>query len=271
MTENGQTIVNYIIGTCTDNSVVSWLQSITHQIEFMNVLRFYQESGILEDLHKHRERHIDIVFVAHGRIVAEFMPAGGLVPGTAIRDTILYSPWNCKIDGSAAYSIAQGSIRMENRNFINLVNFEPNPLPYHWNSMRQSRHNIPGIILSPLVPEEQAWAYFQALWTQRTMDIDSRVIIPYVVPQGLVNAFGEIPFCVFLFAASFVLMLNGGTATVHLAACLDRAGSSPMPVEWRTQYAWTNDGAFMSVNMDERNVNPALFRAFISLFDRNRR
>ncbi len=271
MTENGQKIMDYIIGTCTDNSVVSWLQSKTHQIEFTNILRFYQESVILEDLYKHRERHIDIVFVAHGRIVAEFMPAGGLVPGTAIRDTILYSPWNCKIDGSAAYSIAQGSIRMENRNVINLVHFEPNPLPHHWNSMRQSRHNIPGIILSPLVPEEQAWAYFQALWTQRTMDIDSRVIIPYVVPQFLVNAFGEIPFCVFLFAASFVLMLNGGTATVHLAACLDRAGSSPMPVEWRTQYAWTNDGAFMSVNMDERNVNPALFRAFRSLFDRNRR
>ncbi|RXN13483.1 complement C1q 2 isoform X2 [Labeo rohita] len=267
MTEDGQKIINYIIGTCTDNSVISWLQSKTHQIEFTNVLRFYQESGILEDLHKHRERHIHIVFVAHGRIVAEFMPAGGLVPVPIIRDTILYSPWNCKIDGSAAYSVAQGSINMSNRTFSSL----PNPFPNRWNSMRESRYNIPGIILSPFVPEEQAWTYFQVLWRQRTMEIDGRVIIPYLVRQNLVNAFGEIPFCVFLFAASFMPCLFEGTATVHLAACLDRAGSPLMPVEWRTQYAYTNDGAFMSVNMDQRNVNPGLFRAFRSLFDRHHR
>lgn len=103
------------------------------------------------------------------------------------------------------------------------------------------------------------------------MEIDSRVIIPYVVPQHQVNAFGEIPFYIFVFAASFILMLNKATATVHLAACLDHAGSMERPVEWRTQYAYTNDRAVMSVNMDERIVNPALFRAFRSLFDRNRR
>ncbi|XP_043079689.1 uncharacterized protein LOC122354068 [Puntigrus tetrazona] len=271
MTEDGQKIMNYIIGTCTENSVVSWLQSRTHQIEFTNVLRFYQEKGILEELSKRRGGHMDLVFVAHGRIVAEFMPAGVLVPGYTIRDTILYSPWNCRIDDTAAYSIAQGNIRIDNRNFSNLRSFEPDPLPDRWNSMLQSRHNIPGIILSPLFPEELAWGYFNEHWTRRTMDIDSRVIVPYVVPQFLVAAFGEIPFCVLLFAASFVLMLNGGTATAHLAACLDRGQSPERREEWRTQYAWTNDEAFMSVDMDERIMNPDLFRALRSLFDRNRR
>ncbi|KAL1268588.1 hypothetical protein QQF64_033951 [Cirrhinus molitorella] len=273
MTEDAQNIMNYIIGTCTDNSVVSWLQTFTCQIAFLNLLRFYLERlrYVLEDLREHHGTHIDIVFVAHGRIVADFMPAGGLAPVPTIRDTILYSPWNCKIDGSAAYSIAQGSINMMNRKFGSSDRFEPNSLPRHWNSMRQSRHNIPGILLSPLFPEEQAWAYFQELWRQRTMEIDSRVIIPYVVPQRQVDIFGEIPFYVFIFAASFILMLNGATATVHLAACLDRAGSAERPVEWRTQYAYTNDGAVMSVNLDERNVNPAIFRAFRSMFDRNRR
>lgn len=133
MTENAQNIMNYIMGTCTDNSVVSWLQTLTHQIAFVNLLRFYLERliYILDDFHKHQGKHIDTVFVAHGRTVAEFMPAGGLVPVPTIHDTILYSPWNCKIDGSAAYSIAQGSINMINRNFGSLARFEPNPLPHH--------------------------------------------------------------------------------------------------------------------------------------------
>ncbi|KAI2660974.1 Apolipoprotein L4 [Labeo rohita] len=133
MTENAQNIMNYIMGTCTDNSVVSWLQTLTHQIAFVNLLRFYLERliYILDDFHKHQGKHIDTVFVAHGRTVAEFMPAGGLVPVPTIHDTILYSLWNCKIDGSAAYSIAQGSINMINRNFGSLARFEPNPLPHH--------------------------------------------------------------------------------------------------------------------------------------------
>ncbi len=271
MTENGQKIMNFIIGTCTDDSVLLWLQ--LNQNVFINLLRFYLERliCILGDFSKHRGRHIDIVFVAHGRINTVFMPAGSLAPSPNIRNTILYSPWNCQIDAYAAYSIAQGSIDMRNIKFMNLVNCESNPLPEDWNYMRQSRHNIPEIILSPLVPEEPAWTQFMTLCTQGIIDIDGRAIIPFLVPKDLVTAFGEIPFYMFVFAASFMLAFFGATATVHLAACLGRAESLPMPVEWRTQYAYTYDGAFMSVNIDEMKGIPTLLRAFLLLFNRNHR
>ncbi|XP_051717011.1 uncharacterized protein LOC127494867 [Ctenopharyngodon idella] len=275
MNENGQNIMDYIMGTCTDNTVISWLQGITHQIEFVNLLRFFLENlaPILEDLTRPDGGHIDIVFVAHGTIVDQFMPAGGLVPTPTIRDTILYSPWNCSIDSHAAFGIAQGNIQVTNREFYNTRNtlyYEPNPLPRCWNSMRRSLHNIPGILLSPVTPEERAWALFHQFWMNRSMEID-RVIIPYVVPQNMVNAFGEIPLYMFIFVTSFILMVQGKTATVHLAACLDRAGSPPRPAEWRRQYAYTSDGTVMTMYMDDRYMNSMLFRALRSLFDRNRR
>ncbi|XP_048044487.1 uncharacterized protein LOC125267169 isoform X1 [Megalobrama amblycephala] len=272
LTENGQNIMAYIMGTCTDNEVVSWLRELTHQIEFVNLLRFYLErlSCILPDLSTPDGDHIDIVFVAHGRIVDQFMPAGGLVPTPNITDTILYSPWNCKIDSNTAFGIAQGFIQVTDREFYNTRNrlyYEPNPLPDRWNSMRRSLHNIPGILLSPVTPEEGAWAFFDWLWESRSMEIEDRVIIPYVVPQLLVNAFGEIPLYIFIFVTSFMLMIFNKTATVHLAACLGRAGSPEKPVEWRTQYAFTSDETHMTVSMDDRYLNSMLFRALRSMFD----
>ncbi|XP_056094789.1 uncharacterized protein LOC130073415 [Rhinichthys klamathensis goyatoka] len=276
MTENGQRIMAYIMGTCTDNRVVSWLQVLSNQTEFVNLLRYFLErlDHILPDLSLPSGGHIHIVFVGHGSIVDQFMPSAVLVPTPNIIDTILYSPWNCAIDANAAYAIAQGSIRVTDREFYNnskTAYYEPIPLPDRWNSMRASLHNIPGILLAPLTPEEGAWALFHQFWMNRSMEIEDRVIIPYLVPQCLVNAFGKIPLYMFIFATSFLLMLSNKTATVHLAACLVRDGSTPRPVEWRTQYAYTSDGTWMSVNMDNRNMNTDLYRALRSLFDRNRR
>ncbi|XP_077053700.1 uncharacterized protein LOC143706042 [Siphateles boraxobius] len=276
MNENEQRIMNYIMGTCTDNTVLSWLQTVTHQIEFVNLLRFLLENldPIFDDLTNPSGVDIDIVIVAHGSIVAEFMYAGGLVPTPNIRDTILYSPWNCSIDSNTAFAIAQGFIRVTNREFYNNSNIahcEPNPLPDHWNSMRGSLHNIPGILLAPVTPEERAWDFFQQFWENRGMEVEDRVIIPYVVPQNMVNAFRQIPLYMFIFVTSFILMRYNKTATVHLAACLGREGSPLRPVEWRTQYAYTSDGTVMTVNMENRNMNTVFFRALSSLFDRIRR
>ncbi|XP_067252600.1 uncharacterized protein [Chanodichthys erythropterus] len=272
LTEDGQNIMAYIMGTCTDNTVVSWLQGVTHQIEFVNLLRFVLENfgSIPEDLTRPDGKHIDIVFVAHGSIVDQFMPAGGLVPTPNIRDTILYSPWNCLIDSRAAFGIAQGNIQVTDREFYNTSNelyYEPNPLPDHWNCMRRSLHDIPGILLSPVTPEERAWAFFHQFWMDRSMEIEDRIIIPYLVPQNMLNAFRQIPLYMFIFVTSFVLMLSGRTATVHLAACLGRAGSPPMPAEWRTQYAFTSDRTVMTMYMDDRYMNSMLFTALRSLFD----
>ncbi|XP_067240111.1 uncharacterized protein [Chanodichthys erythropterus] len=273
LTEDGQKIVNYIMGTCTDSTVVSWLRDLTHQIEFVNLLRFSLErlSCILPDLSTPDGGHIDIVFVAHGSIVDQFMPAGVLVPTPTIIDTILYSPWNCKIDSNTAFGIAQGFIQVTDREFYNTSNmlyYEPNPLPDRWNNMRGSLHDIPVILLSPVTPEEGAWTFFHQLWRNRSMEIEDRVIIPYLVPQDQVKAFGEIPLFIFIFVTSFMLRCCDKTATVHLAACLGRAGSPEKPVEWRTQYAYTSDETHMTMNMDDRNMNPMLFEALTSLFDR---
>ncbi|XP_048044490.1 uncharacterized protein LOC125267169 isoform X2 [Megalobrama amblycephala] len=271
LTENGQNIMAYIMGTCTDNEVVSWLRELTHQIEFVNLLRFYLErlSCILPDLSTPDGDHIDIVFVAHGRIVDQFMPAGGLVPTPNIIDTILYSPWNCSIDSRAAFGIAQGFIQVTDREFYNTSNMlycEPNPLPNRWNSMQRSLHNIPGILLSPLTPEEEAWTFF--LLNNGGLFTKDCVVIPYVVPQNMVNAFGAIPLYILIFLSSFILMLYGKTATVHLAACLGRAGSPPRPVEWRRQYAYTSDETHMTMSMDDfRHISSRLLNALRSLFD----
>ncbi|XP_048044485.1 uncharacterized protein LOC125267167 [Megalobrama amblycephala] len=272
LTEDGQNIIAYIMGTCTDSTVISWLQGATCQIEFLNVLLFVLENfgSIPEDLTRPDGRHIDIVFVAHGSIVDQFMPAGFLVPTPTIRDTILYSPWNCSIDSSAAFGIAQGNIQVTNREFYNTSNrlyCEPDPLPDHWNCMRESLHNTPGILLSPVTPEDEAWAFFHQFWMDRSMEIEDRIIIPYLVPQNMVNAFRQIPLYMFIFVISFVLMLSGKTATVHLAACLNRREESTlMPDEWRTQYAFTSDGTVMTVNM-VTEMNSRLFIALRSLFD----
>ncbi|ROL53556.1 hypothetical protein DPX16_2198 [Anabarilius grahami] len=273
LTGNGQKIMDYIMGTCTDDEVVSWLQELTNRIDFLNLLQFFLErlNHIFPDLSTPDGGHIDIVFVAHGRIINRFMPAGILVPTPNIRDTILYSPWNCRLNACAAFGIAQGFIQVTNRVFHNrngnTVYCEPDPLPQRWNSMRGSRCDIPVILLSPLTPEEGAWALFHELWVNRGMEIEDRIIIPYLVPQNQVNAFGVVPLYIFIFVTSFILMLYGRTATVHLAACLGRKETPLMPEEWRTQYAYTNDGTEMTMNLDNRNMNPMLFEALTSMFD----
>ncbi|XP_051717013.1 uncharacterized protein LOC127494868 isoform X2 [Ctenopharyngodon idella] len=273
LTENGQNVMDYIMGTCTDSTVISWLEGITHQIELVNLLRFVLENlgPLIKDFISPGGGHIDIVIVGHGRIINQFMPAGGLVPTPTIRDTILYSPWNCSIDSYAAFGIAQGLIDVTNRQFYytsNMLYYEPNNLPQRWNSMRRSLHNIPGILLYPLTPEEEAWTFFHFLLNNGGLFTEDCAIIPYVVPQNMLNAFGEIPLYILIFVTSFILMVQGKTATVHLAACLDRAGSPPRRAEWRRQYAYTSDGTRMTMNMDDfRHISSRLLNALMLMFD----
>lgn len=265
MTKKVQRIMDYIMETCRDNRVLSWLQGKPHQIEFVNLLRFFKErfSPIPEDLSTASGGHIHIVFVAHGGIVDRFMPAGVLVPTPNIRDTILYSPWNCRIDANAAFAIAQGNIHASDRAFFNIAHCQPIPLPDHWNSMRRSQesgHKIPEIRLSPVTPEDGAWRRFYQLMVNRGLEIEGRVIIPYLVPKDQVEAYGEIPLYMFIFLTSFLLKLSNKSATVHLAACLSR-------IQLVRQYAYTSDRMSMTVRIDDQDKNSELFKALRSLFD----
>lgn len=94
MSVTDQSIMNYITATCPDSTVVSWLRQPTRQAEFLNLIRFFKErlTGLLEDLRKPQGHHVHIVFVAHGEITDQFMPASCLAPPPSITETILYSP-----------------------------------------------------------------------------------------------------------------------------------------------------------------------------------
>ncbi|XP_016424813.1 uncharacterized protein LOC107753202 [Sinocyclocheilus rhinocerous] len=107
MTEIGQKIINYVIQSWTDDAVVSWLKTLPHQIQFVNLLYFFTErlNQLPDRLKKNRGGHIDIVIVAHGEITNGLMPASLLMPTPTIIDTVLYSPWNCLIDAYAACEI----------------------------------------------------------------------------------------------------------------------------------------------------------------------
>lgn len=275
LTEIGQKIINYVIQSCTDDEVVSWLKPLPHQTQFVNLLYFFTKrlNQLPDHLKKYRGGHIDIVIVAHGEITKVLMPARLLVPTPTIIDTILYSPWNCLIDANAACAIAEGWNNTEGREFYNLnpsqpVLFQPNPLPDHWNHMRRSFYSVPEILLTPVYPKEPVWEMFQGL--QGHMDRDGRVIIPYLVPKDCVEAFGKMPFFMFIIALSYILMLNEKKATVHLAACLG-GGSEPLQDHCRAQYAYTNDKVSMTVrNRDSFRIF-SLFRAFWAMFNRKGR
>lgn len=273
MTKTGQKIIDYIIQSCTDDEVISWLKTLPHQIQFINLLTFLNNT-VDQDLDRQKKEklggHIDIVIVAHGEITDKLIPAGLLMP-TSIIDTVLYSPWNCLIDACAACAIAEGWKNTEGRDFYNQnqsVLFEPNPLPGHWNHMQRSFLPVPMILLTPLYPEEPVWKEFQRL--QGQMDRDDRVIIPYLVPQDCVEAFGKTPFFMLIFALSYRLMIIQKTATVHLAACLGRGKSELFQTHWRAQYAYTNDRTIMTTR-NRDFMNSRLFRAFRAMFDMNSR
>ncbi|XP_056627622.1 uncharacterized protein LOC130439179 isoform X1 [Triplophysa dalaica] len=206
MTETGQKIINWIIQSCTNDEVVSWLKTLPHQIQFLNLLTFFvlYLKSLPERLMNNAGGHIDIVIVAHGAITNVPLPASLLTPPN-IKDTVLYSPWNCLINSRVASAIAEGWNNTEGRHFYNPnqpVLFEPNPLPDHWNHMQRSFLPVPLIVLTPLQPDEPAWKEFQSL--QGHMDRDGRVIIPYLVPIDCVQALRETPFlCSFLHCPTY--------------------------------------------------------------------
>lgn len=272
LTEQREQIINYISQSWSDNdTVVSWLQM--NPVAFTNLIHFF-----VMEMTQHQERlkeksggHINIVIVAHGEIRNELIPASLMMPTTMITDTVLYSPWNCLIDCFAACAIAEGWNNPEGREFYNCeqnqqVQFEPNPLPPHWNNMRTGTGTffpVPLILLTPVYPEEPVWKKFQEL--KGHMDRDDRVIIPYIVPEYYVKAYGKMPFFMFLIALSYLLMIINKTATVHLAACLGHTESERNSELWRAQYAYTNDKTVMT-NFNRQIRNLKLFRALKAMF-----
>ncbi|KAL6464545.1 hypothetical protein MHYP_G00268620 [Metynnis hypsauchen] len=261
MSEDEQEIVDYIQATCNDPIIISWLKTREHKTDLLNFLRFLRKN-LEEEIRRRNSRDIHIVFVSHGSIDNRFVPAASLVLAN-ILDTVLYSPWNCFINANAAYGIAQGCITLEQRRFLG-GDANPYPLPQHWNSMRRSKQRIPQILLAPVGQEEPVWDIFNKLGgPQQSYD---RIIIPYLVPENLKKGFPVLHFQTVISVLSLVLVTTGIRATVHLAACLGRNKTPLMVEEWKRQYAYTVDKTYMTIDLDERTVDPLLFQAFKLMF-----
>ncbi|XP_036415496.1 uncharacterized protein LOC118799636 [Colossoma macropomum] len=266
MSEDEQEIVDYIQATCHDPIIVSWLETREHKTEILNFLRFIRNNLDKEIRGRNKRDILHIVFVAHGAIVDQFVPAASLVPANII-DTVLYSPWNCLIDACAAYGIAQGCIRLHQTRFLNWLTratVSPNIWPRHWNFMSRPTPDIPQILLAPVGHKEPVWNEFQEIGG--SLQSGDRIIIPYLVPENLKINFPVLHIQTVIYALSIVLMITERRATVHLAACLGRNGTPQMVKEWERQYAYTNDDTIMTFDLDEMTVDPLLFQAFKLMF-----
>ncbi|XP_066508841.1 uncharacterized protein [Hoplias malabaricus] len=267
MDEIGEKVLNYIAATCYNQSVISWLEETDHQVQLLNHLRFVRDhllEYLEEETKRQRRRHLHIVFVAHGTITESFMPAAALVPTPSIIDTLLYSPWNCLINAVAACGIAEGSIKLEERLFLMEETGQKanKNIPSDWNSMRESIYNIPVIMLHSMHPDDDnAWKKFVELGGN--LYREDRIIVPYIMPSEGPG----IPFFVLVFATSFLLMITGVKATVHLVASLDRAGSTPKPKEWAKQYSYTDDETYMTLDRNAKKMDQFLLEAMKSMFD----
>ncbi|XP_030636213.1 uncharacterized protein LOC115817109 [Chanos chanos] len=152
LTNAGQAIVDHVMQNCTDDTVKDWLQNEKNNVLFVNYVRFLnlQFKSYQDEMEKRLHYGlIHIVFVAHGRITGNRVPASRLLPLKSIDDVVLYSPWNCSIDAKVAAGIALGTIDPDSRAFHPIGN-TPYPIPTDWNSMRRAGPTmVPEIVVSP--------------------------------------------------------------------------------------------------------------------------
>lgn len=269
VTPNERDLLNYIIATCEDEEMANWLEQDENQIVLLNLLRFSLRylRRILEDRSpRHHIGHVHIIFVAHGGITYDFFPTSSLVPTPTIHDTVLYSPWKCAVDAYVVSGIALGSIMPDQRRF---VGGQPNVLPPDWNYMRRSPYPlVPRITVHPVTRSENAWKAFKALYNANGLcPAEDRIIIPYLQEH---KALPGVPFYAFVFAISWIVMLWRKTATIHLGACLNQSPDFELSPQFAeqlaAQYAYTANGVKMTTDMNVREIEAGLYRAFKSMF-----
>ncbi|KAG5836595.1 hypothetical protein ANANG_G00257270 [Anguilla anguilla] len=276
ISESDEEIVNYAMDNC-NSDVKQWLQGQFQQAMFLNLFRFFM-NDLLNTLkereeeiqRKARNEHIHLVFVAHGNITSNFLPACYLMPFQSIKDVILYSPWNCAIDAKAACGIATGRIKPNQRVFHNYNrNHIPSDLPQSWNSMRSAGSDkIPKILLNAVGSDEEVWRKFSSLKNSHKLKVEDRIILPYLVPPGVgKNLFPEVPFEVITCVVAFIFMFfTRLKVTIHLAACLSSGPEDFVFGQWSGQYAWVYDNTWMTTNYMDFDEDVELYDAFRALF-----
>lgn len=243
LTDAGSDILKFIRENCSDGKVLAWLEEEEKHVQFQNLLTFFYrtfKSTVEKKVRDHKGK-MDIVLVSHGKITGKFVPANGLLPPPNIVDTILYSPWNCKINSYAAYGIATGHISPQNRTFSEAQTI---PIPNNWNKLSVSSYpDIPDIILSPIRKSENVWVHFDSLLNDCSRK-DRSIILPYLCPKEG-DFLPQIPLYVVNFALSYILSILNTRGTIHLAACLGRKNQKVDERICQRQYAYTTDETIM--------------------------
>ncbi|XP_014869966.1 uncharacterized protein LOC106934515 isoform X1 [Poecilia latipinna] len=228
-----QTLLKFAQDTCKDESVRKWLREKAQSKIFSKLVDMFQflKEKLDEEEKKNHSNEVDITFVAHGAITDSMMPASCLLPLPTVSDVVLYSPWNCYLEATAAYGIATGKIQPVHREFhctpgcgckVPDDGHRPKRLPDGWNSMKKAgNQEIPNIIVSPLKsPEDGVWKKFEMLESRHGNPGRNHILIPLILPSTGPNE--TIPLPVVTLALSLVLMFSRFQATLHLTVCLGK-------------------------------------------------
>ncbi|XP_016531879.1 uncharacterized protein LOC103144922 [Poecilia formosa] len=254
-------LVDYTKNTFKTAEVQQWLNDTEQPDVFPrlmgHVVSIYNK---LKEKVRNKKK-IELIFLAHGSIEDQMIPATCLLPPRFITDVLLYSPWNCFLSAEAAYGIATGSIRPDadpdHRQFKCTIPgpcdglpeghpHTPPNLPRHWNSMRSSgSSNIPKIMVSPVgEPGGEMYTRFTDLMASYGEPRGNRVLFTYEAP-----GFGILPFSDVMLTISVVLSFFECEATVHLAAHLIKSPTAGEMQEEHLsqQYAYTVDNTTMTI------------------------
>ncbi|KAJ0070574.1 hypothetical protein NL108_016260 [Boleophthalmus pectinirostris] len=252
-------LLDYAQRHCRDLDVKQWLQEGALSEHFLHLIDVFQRMKVALQKEKKKRRKkknprrlIDVVFVAHGWIVDSLMCSNLLLPLPSLQHLVLYEPWNCAIDFTAAYGIATGFIQPEHRSFGCLDGcpyrdldhgHRPDFLPADWNHLRAPGGElVPEIWVETLRrPVDPAWSFFKILRSQCRIRHE-RVVVPFILPGHKAL---QMPFHVVTLALSLALLFSGLKARLHLAACLgrDRPLSDRFVLE--AQYCYTPDHTMM--------------------------
>ncbi|XP_020902285.2 uncharacterized protein LOC110240811 [Exaiptasia diaphana] len=109
-----------------------------------------------------REKIVDITFLAHGGVCQPLLP-GRLhyLNNKKVKSILLYVPWGCMLDASAAYGIATGTITPENVAFKGLLD-EGQRLMY-WNKLPMGGTEIPNVVFKRVSIGEDAIQHLEQI------------------------------------------------------------------------------------------------------------
>ncbi|XP_020916937.1 uncharacterized protein LOC110254303 [Exaiptasia diaphana] len=160
---------------------------------------------------------VDVTFLAHGGVSDPLLPCRvHFLNDEQIESVILYIPWGCKLDASAAYGIATGTITTTNVNFIGLLN-EDKRLRC-WNNLPMDGTEIPNIVFTRVSLDEVVIQQLQQIDSAFRRGVRG-VFVPFLPEETNLN---EIPLSILCIAVALCAYLKKvpWKYRIHIASCL---------------------------------------------------